>query len=146
MVSVNSSGNATAGEMLSLMCSITRAVNITGDIRLQWIGPGGNQVVSDGAVIVGSLVTLGATTSLSLQFTPLFTSHGGEYICRGDLVSQDIMYTISALQDVIVRGKISIYDVHKKSSLVNSNTQCLLHPLTLLEFLSTLSMLGQVCC
>ena len=105
MASVNSSRNATAGEIFNLTCFITRAENITGNIVLQWIGPNGNQVVSNGSVIVGSPLTSQATTSLSLQFTPLFTSHGGEYRCLADLVSQDIMYTVSALQDVIVHGK-----------------------------------------
>ena len=110
MASVNSSGNATAGELYTLICFITRAMDVTGDVILQWIGPDGTQVVSTGPVRVGVPLTSGATTSISLRFTTLLTSHGGEYTCRGNLVSQEIMYTISALQDVIVQGT-----VHKMS-------------------------------
>ena len=107
MASVNSSGNATVGEMLTLTCSITRTGNETGSVLLQWIGPDGSQMVSMGAVVVGSPITSGATTSLSLQFTTLFTSHGGEYACQGVLTTQDSVYTIAALQDVIVQGNCS---------------------------------------
>ena len=103
---MNSSGNATAGELFTLICSITRVMNITGDVILQWIGPDGTQVVSRSPLRVGVPLTSGATTSISLQFTTLLTSHGGEYTCRGNLVSQGIMYTISALQDVIVQGTV----------------------------------------
>lgn len=105
MASVNSSGSTTAGEMLTLVCTITRAVNVVGSLSLQWIGPDGETVVSMGQVVVGSPTTSGAATALTLQFTTLLTSHGGEYRCQANLVSQDVMYTISALQDVIIRGK-----------------------------------------
>ena len=102
--SVNSIGNQTVGEMFTLVCRITRVDNITGDVILQWIGPDGNQVVNMGAVTIGAPLISEATTSLSLQFSTLFTSHGGEYTCQADFVSQDTTYTISVLQDVIVHG------------------------------------------
>ncbi len=106
MASVNySSGSTVAGEMLVLTCFITRELDITGNINLQWIGPDGDQVGSMGPVVEGSPMTSGATTSLSLQFTTLFTSHGGEYGCQANLVSQDTMYNVSALQDVIIQGE-----------------------------------------
>ena len=104
MASINTTGVSSVGEMFSLTCSITRAENITGDISLRWIGPDETQVVSTNSVQVGTPVTSGAVTTLSLQFTTLFTSHGGEYACQADLVSQDTRFTLSALQDVIVRG------------------------------------------
>lgn len=104
MASVNSSGNATAGESLTLMCSITRAQGIVGAVTLQWIGPDGSPVLSGSSVTVGTTMTSGATTSLSLQFVALFTSHGGEYTCQANLMSQSTMYTVSTLHDIIVRG------------------------------------------
>lgn len=106
MASVNSSGNATAGERFTLICFITKTMNVTGDVLLQWIGPDGNHVVSMGPVIVAGPLTSGATTSLSLQFITLFTSHGGKYTCQSNFVSQDTTYTVSVLQDVIVQGVI----------------------------------------
>lgn len=104
MVSVNSSGSTTVGRTFSLTCSITRVMNISGNLTIQWIGSDHNQVVSMGPIAVGDPMVSGEATSLSLQFTTLFTSHGGEYRCQGDLMSQDTMYTVSALQDVIIRG------------------------------------------
>jgi hypothetical protein len=104
MATVNSTGNSTAGEMFTVICSVTRVANFTGNIALQWVTPDGNPAESMGSIVVGSPLTSGETTSLSLQFTALFTSHGGQYLCRGDLVSQDTTYTVIALQDVIVRG------------------------------------------
>lgn len=104
MASINSSGDATIGEMLTLICSITRAQDISGSVTVQWIGPEGSPVVNSDSVQVGTPLMTGRTTSLSLQFTSLFTSHGGEYTCQADLASQNMMYTISALQDVIIRG------------------------------------------
>ena len=109
MASVNISGVARAGEALNLTCSVTRAENVTGDVRVQWIGPDGNQVVSSDSVLVGIPETSGAVTTLTLEFTTLSTSHGGEYRCQADLVSQEVMFTISALQDVTVRGIVTKY-------------------------------------
>ena len=104
MISVNSSGNASLGEMLTLECFVTREVNVSGSLLLQWMGPDGSQVVSTGPVVVGSPVTSGDTTSLSLQFSTLYTSHGGLYTCRGNFDSQNITYNVSSSQDVIVLG------------------------------------------
>ena len=104
MASVNTSGVSSAGETFSLTCSVTRGENASGDISLRWIGPDEIQVVSTNSIQVGPAVTSDAVTTLSLQFTTLLTSHGGQYVCEADLVSQDSTFTISALQDVIVRG------------------------------------------
>ena len=105
MAAVNSTGDSTLGEAFSLICSITRAQDLTGDVTIQWIGPDGNPVTTREGVVVGTPGTSEGVTSLSLQFTTLLTSHGGEYTCMANLASQDTMYTISALQDVFVRGK-----------------------------------------
>lgn len=104
MASVNTSGNAVVGETFSLICSITRALNATGNLTLQWIRADGDQVVSMGPILIGDPLISGDTTSLSLQFSTLFSSHGGQYICQGNLVSQDTMYTVSALEDIIIQG------------------------------------------
>ena len=103
---MNSSGSSNAGEPLTLMCSVTRALNVTGNVTLQWFGSDGSPVMSDNNTVrVGAPSLSEGTTSLPLHFTPLLASHGREYACRGDFMSQDTMYTVSARQDVIVRGK-----------------------------------------
>lgn len=105
MAYVNTSGVSSVGETFLLICTVTRAENVTGDINLRWIGPDEIQVMNTSSVQVGSPVTSGAMTTLTLQFTTLLTSHGGEYMCQADLAYQDTLFTITALQDVIVRGK-----------------------------------------
>ena len=104
MASVNTTGNTLVGETFSLVCSITRALNTSGNLTLKWIGPDNNQVMSMGPIMIGDPLTSGDITTLSLQFNTLFTSHGGEYICQGNLISQDTMYTVSALEDLIIQG------------------------------------------
>lgn len=101
MASLNSNGSAFVGEALNLTCSITLREEVNGSLILQWIGPDGSTIVSMGPLIIGDP---GVTTLLSLYFGTLSISHGGEYACQGDLVTQDDVYTVSVLQDVIIRG------------------------------------------
>ena len=103
--SITTEGSSIAGEPLTLTCSVTRVNNVTGNIVLQWIGPAGAQLTSNGTVTVGIPITSGATTTINIHFPALYTSNAGQYTCQGELVSSDIMYTVLALQDVIVQGK-----------------------------------------
>lgn len=102
--SVSAEGSSIAGESLTVICSITRVNDIVGNVTVQWIGPGGTQVISSESVTVGAPTTTGATTSSSLQFSALRASSGGQYTCRGDLVTNDTVYSVLTLQDVIVQG------------------------------------------
>ena len=105
-VYVNSTGLFDVGEMISLTCFITRVHNISGDINILWTGPDGNLVDNINSVLLGTLQESGSVTSLSLQFSPLHTSHGGLYTCEATFTSQNIMYTVSALHEVIITGNI----------------------------------------
>ncbi len=49
-----------------------------GTPTLQWTGPG----VMTGGVTVGEQMKTGTTFTLSLTFSPLLTSHEGEYTCQ----------------------------------------------------------------
>lgn len=98
MATLNSNGSTFVGEMLNLTCSIILREEVNGSLMLQWIGPDGSPVVSMGPS------TVGITTSISLYFDTLFISHSGEYTCQSELVTQEDVYAISVLQDVIVRG------------------------------------------
>ena len=102
--SVSTEGSSIAGEALVLDCSITRVDNTAGNVTLQWIGPDEAQVMSSGSITIGVPTMSGATTSLSLRFSNLYTSNSGQYTCRGDLASNDSTYTVLALQDVVVQG------------------------------------------
>lgn len=105
MASVSSTSIGLAGEVFHLACSITvRDESSNGSLALSWTGPDESPVVSKGPIVVGEPVTSGGTISLMLQFASLFTSHGGQYTCQGDLVTGDTTYTVSVLQDVVVQG------------------------------------------
>ena len=49
---------------------------------LEWVGPDGEVIVSEGNVTVGEVEHEGAVSSLTLSFTPVTSSHGGSYTCR----------------------------------------------------------------
>lgn len=105
MAMAASKGSGLAGQEFNLTCTITvREDKLNSSVDIQWIGPNGTAVVSVGSLVVGDPVISEGTTSLTLQFTSLFTSHGGEYTCVADLESDSTVYTVSVLQDVIVQG------------------------------------------
>ena len=103
--SVSAEGSSIVGEPLTLICSVTRVNNATENIVIQWIGPDGTQLTSNGSVTVGVPISFGATTTISVRFSALYTSNAGQYTCQGELVSSDLMYTVLALQDIIARGR-----------------------------------------
>lgn len=103
--SVSAEGSSIVGEPLTLICSMTRVNNATGNIVVQWIGADGAQLTSNGSVTVGVPIAFGATTTKSVRFSALYTSNAGQYTCQGELVSSDLMYTVLALQDVIAQGR-----------------------------------------
>ena len=104
MASVRTDGNSVAGETFYLICLATRAENVTGDINLQWIGPDGSQVMSQGLVVVGVPTTSGSITSLTLEFATLYSSNGGQYSCQSNLTYDHEGYSVSVTSDVIVQG------------------------------------------
>ncbi len=104
MASIISDGSTIIGGNLTLTCRAIRAENVTGDINLQWIGPGDEQVVTTEFVAIGAPTTSGATTYRHLQFTNLHTSNGGQYTCLCELISNGEMLSVSVTSDVIVQG------------------------------------------
>jgi len=102
---VNSTGSMNAGEILSLTCFATRVHNISGDVSIRWVGPDGIAISSGGFVQLEPPQLSGNVRSLTIQFSPLYTSHGGVYTCESTFDSDSIMYTISTLEEVVVNGK-----------------------------------------
>ena len=49
---------------------------------VEWVGPDGVVVVSEGNRTVGQVETQGTTSTLTLSFNPVLSSHGGRYTCR----------------------------------------------------------------
>ncbi len=75
IINVEESRRPTAGQDYTLSCKVVVG---EGTPTLQWTGPG----VMTGEATVGEQMETGTTFTLPLTFSPLLTSHGGEYTCR----------------------------------------------------------------
>ena len=71
--SITASGTNTAGEIYSLVCSVT-VTGSTDQPTITWSGPMNNPVPSEMVTTTGSMSTL--------TFNPLSASHAGTYTCR----------------------------------------------------------------
>ena len=74
---------------------------------MEWRDPSGDELLSGGSVTVGAPVTRGSTTTLTITFNPLHTSHGGEYTCQGTLNSTEMEYALVS-QDVTVQSEFNL--------------------------------------
>ena len=78
-----------------------------GSPTVQWLDSDG-VVTTGGDITVGASDTSGTTTTLTLIFDPLYTSHGGEYTCQsevGSVMREDMM-------DVCVQSELYLQIVH----------------------------------
>ena len=109
MVAITTTGSATAGEMLTLTCRVTVVEGLTVQPDVEWADPGDGAVMSDvNDVTVGSVMRSGSESTLVLEFSPLRTSHGGQYTCRATINVPliDISdLSNSSSQDVTVQSK-----------------------------------------
>ena len=82
-VSITSSGTATAGETVRLMCTVI----VTGSndrLMITWLmGPMNNMINTNADGV--TVVTTGSMSTLTLD--PLAASHAGAYTCRATLGS-----------------------------------------------------------
>ncbi len=74
-----------------------------GTPTLQWTGPGGLA----GGGSEGTQMNAGTTFTLTLTFSPLFTSHGGVYTCQSTVgsgaVNKTAMTTVSVQSKWVIR-------------------------------------------
>ena len=77
----------TAGESFSLTCTVTLAEgdSLIGDPAVQWMGPDGASIDSDTPQVMTDDSTV--TYVSTLEFTPVQTSHRGQYTCRANSTS-----------------------------------------------------------
>ena len=102
---MNSTGSQEVGGALTLTCLATRVLNGSGDVTMQWLGPGGTLISSSTSISLGPLQVSGAVSSLALQFTTLYASHAGLYRCEATYTSQSSSYTVPSEYEVLVTGK-----------------------------------------
>ena len=88
-VTVSSPPVTEAGQPLSLTCTATITSHLAMDPLLEWVGP------NDSFYSIMDPVGSGETFSRTLVFSPLRTSHGGQYSCRLTINITDIPVVVS---------------------------------------------------
>ena len=99
-ITIMTSGVPFSGETYNLTCTVESNVPPT----VQWMYSSSDTAVNNGSnITVGTQRTTGSTTTLTLSFNPLHTSHGGQYICQSttDIPSS----TVNAARNVTVQGE-----------------------------------------
>ena len=104
-INVTPKGNPMAGETYSLECSVETKKGVRStNISITWTTP-------NGAIVkTGNLMTNGTVTKGTLAFSPLNTSHSGEYICTGRISAESVGVNVSNNFSIVVNvSSKSIY-------------------------------------
>ena len=105
MIDIWSSGSATAGEVYSLTCDVSQSQNLRQSPIIEWVGPDGN-VIDNTTLRDVSLTSSSPSTTMSLLFNPLRTSHRGTYWCRATLTdtAANIRLMNNLTVEILVQG------------------------------------------
>ena len=106
VVEIWSSGSSTAGEVYILTCDVSLSQNLRQSPVIEWVGPDGNGMDNTTLRDV-SLTSSSPSTTMTLLFNPLRTSHRGVYWCRATLTdtAAKIELVNKSSSIVIVQGK-----------------------------------------
>ena len=100
-------GSTTAGDVYTLTCNTTVVENLAVEPDIQWLYTNGT-TVGGTDITVGGVMMMGNVSTQNLTFSPLRTSHGGQYICRASVnvsaVSLPVISNQSSL-NVTVQSK-----------------------------------------
>ena len=98
-------GNSTAGEVYSLTCDVSLSQNLRQSPVIEWVGPDGN-VIDNTTLKDVSLASSSPSTTMTLLFNPLRTSHRGIFWCRATLtdIAANIRLMNKSSNIVIVQG------------------------------------------
>ncbi len=105
-VGISSSGSAVAGEMYAVTCQVSLNKKLGQTPVIEWVWPS-ELVLNDNSLENVSLSTSSPSTTLTLSFTPLHTSHAGCYVCRAVTIDTDaaISITNNNTSIILVEGK-----------------------------------------
>ena len=70
--------------MYTLICSATVVENLAVKPNIAWLYTNGT-IVGGTNITVGTVMMLGNVFTQNLTFSPLRTSHGGQYVCRASV-------------------------------------------------------------
>lgn len=103
-VFTTSEGETIAGQTYQIVCTALFPTEISGPVSVGWYGTNGP--ISSGQGIVVGKTTSSGNITVSLEFSPLRTAHGGQFNCRTTITSNAAPYTYtrSSEIDIIVEG------------------------------------------
>ena len=106
VIEIWSSGIFTAGEVYSLICDVSLSHNLTGSPVIEWVGSDGN-VIDNTTLRNVSLTSSSPSTTMTLLFNPLRTSHRDMYWCRATLTdtTANISLMNNALITLVIQGE-----------------------------------------
>ena len=101
-VTITPSGSSTAGSPYTLTCTVMVVNGLVVVPQVMWLMNGKSVIGGNGT---SGMVT-GNTTTLTLQFNPLYTSDGGQYSCITNVSIPIISITTTntSVMDIIVQG------------------------------------------
>jgi hypothetical protein len=131
-VTVSGVGEGTAGQEITLTCTVTVVDHLVVSPEVQWTGGS----VGENAVIQSSMTTSNqATTIQTLTFSPLSTTHGAKYTCQAaiNIPSINVTRNNSNSTDVLVEIPGPMVTVTAPTELVsdsNLTLSCSIQPLS----------------
>ena len=106
LIITKASGYFTAGKVYSLTCEVSLNQTLRQSLVIEWVGPDGN-VIDDTTRRDVSLTSSSPSTTMTLLFYPLQTSHRGMYWCRATLtdITANVRLMSNSSVVVIVNSK-----------------------------------------
>ena len=98
-----------AGQFLSLTCRVDVVEYLTVDPQVEWRQPDGSVVTNTGNPSIRDAVeVMGRVSTLNVLFSPLLTSHAGDYQCRASITILNVSPTLKSYNgtSVFVQSKL----------------------------------------
>ena len=103
VVMVTSKGDPTAGNTYTLVCQVSVVEGLVVNPVVEWLDSNGT-AVSGVNLSVGEPNIEGSVATRNLTFSPLHTSHGGNYTCRASISVSRILLSSSNLTRITVQS------------------------------------------
>ena len=120
LISITSEGNSVAGENYTLICTVSVVEGLAdgASIAASWTDDRRNPLQSD------ILQTSNTNTTLTLEFVPLFSSHGGRYMCNASIIVPMIstVKMSSEPYDIIIQSNTLIVFIEVESDIESLNS------------------------
>ena len=108
VVSVESIGTPTAGNILTLTCTVTLLQPLINMPSIRWEGPDGSEIWNGTDVTVSDPSFLNSSSVVVfVTYSPLHTSHGGQYRCFANVAISvaGVFISSSSALDVMVQSE-----------------------------------------